>query len=292
MSSLTSITSSSAASYLFSKIDTSGKGYINEEDLVTAFSSLTTTSDTSASSVFSQLDSDSDGKITESEFTTSLTQLSEALNTQYDQSRMQGAMPPPPPSSEEDEGFTEDELTSQLEEIGDTDSARSTLISSILENFDAADTDSDGKVSNTEAMAYAEENDIATASSASTTTTSSTSSTSTTGFTVEELTSQLEEIGSTDSARSSLISSIVANFDEADTNQDGVVSNAEAMAYAEANDITTTASSDTSSSSSSDSGSTSVSDAQIYQQIMELMRAYGTPDSFQSTLNTLISTSA
>lgn len=292
MSSLTSITSSSAASYLFSKIDTSGKGYINEEDLVTAFSSLTTTSDTSASSVFSQLDSDSDGKITESEFTTSLTQLSEALNTQYDQSRMQGAMPPPPPSSEEDEGFTEDELTSQLEEIGDTDSARSTLISSILENFDAADTDSDGKVSNTEAMAYAEENDIATASSTSTTTTSPTSSTSATGFTVEELTSQLEEIGSTDSARSSLISSIVANFDEADTNQDGVVSNTEAMAYAESNDITTTASSDTSSSSSSDSGSTSVSDAQIYQQIMELMRAYGTPDSFQSTLNTLISTSA
>jgi len=298
MSSLTSVTSSSAASYLFSKIDTSGKGYINEEDLVTAFSALTTTSDTSASSVFSQLDSDSDGKITESEFTTSLTQLSEALNTQYDQSRMQGAMPPPPPSSSEDEeGYTEDELTSQLEEIGDTDSARSTLISSILENFDAADTDSDGKVSNSEAMAYAEENDIATTSSTSTTTasasaTSSTSSSSATGFTAEELTSQLEEIGSTDSARSSLISSIVANFDEADTNQDGVVSNTEAMAYAESNDITTTASSDTSTSTSSDSESTNVSDAQVYQQIMELMRAYGTPDSFQSTLNAMISTSA
>ena len=87
MSTLTGISSySSAASYLFSKIDTSNKGYINEEDLVSAFSSLTSTSDTSASDVFSQLDSDSDGKITESEFSSAL----EALNARVARNAKQG----------------------------------------------------------------------------------------------------------------------------------------------------------------------------------------------------------
>ena len=158
MSTLTGISNySSAANYLFSRIDTSNKGYIDKDDLVSAFSSLTSSSETSASDVFSQLDSDSDGKITESEFSSAL----EALNSQYDASRMQGAMMPPPPPPADDKGFTEEELTSQLEEIGDTDSGRSTLISSILENFDAADTNQDGTVSNAEAMAYASANDIA-----------------------------------------------------------------------------------------------------------------------------------
>lgn len=281
MSTLTGISNySSAASYLFSKIDTSNKGYIEKEDLVSAFSSVTSTSDTSATDVFSQLDSDSDGKVTESEFSSAL----EALNSQYDASRMQGAMMPPPPPPTDDEGFTEEELTSQLEEIGDTDSARSTLISSILENFNAADTDGDGKVNGAEAMAYAEANGISTTPSSTAST-----STSTSGFTAEELTSQLEEIGSTDPMRSTLISNILENFDEADANQDGTVSNAEAMAYAKANDITTGSSGDSSTSTASDSESTSVSDARIYQQIMDLMRAYGSQDTEQSFLSSLTS---
>lgn len=290
MSTLTGISNySSAASYLFSKIDTSNKGYIEKEDLVSAFSSVTSTSDTSATDVFSQLDSDSDGKVTESEFSSAL----EALNSQYDASRMQGAMMPPPPPPTDDEGFTEEELTSQLEEIGDTDSARSTLISSILENFDAADTDGDGKVNGAEAMTYAEANGISTTPSSTASTPTTPSGTS--GFTAEELTSQLEEIGSTDPMRSTLISNILENFDEADTNQDGTVSNAEAMAYAKANDITTGSSGDSSTSTASDSESTSVSDARIYQQIMDLMRAYGSQDteqSFLSSLTSAISTSA
>ena len=306
MSTLTGINSySSAASYLFSKIDTSSKGYIEEDDLVSAFSSVTSTSDTSASDVFTQLDSDSDGKVTESEFSSALQALAETLDTQFNQARMDGAMPPPPPppsGSTDDSGFTEDELTSQLEEIGDTDSARSTLISTILENFSAADTNSDGKVSNSEAITYAETSsastttESATETTATDTSTTTTASSASTGFTVEELTSQLEEIGSTDTARSSLISSIIENFDTADTNQDGTVSNSEAMAYAKANDITPTASNNSASSESgSDSGNTDVSDAQIYQKIMDLMRAYGsqsTGDSFQTSLKSVISTLA
>ncbi len=216
MSTLTGISSySSAASYLFSKIDSSNKGYIEKDDLVSAFSTLTT-GETNAEDVFTQLDGDSDGKITESEFSSALETLAETLNSQYDQSRMSGMMPPPPPppASDSESGFTEEELTSQLEEIGNTDSARSTLISSILENFDAAD-----------------------------------------------------------------------------TNQDGVVSNAEAMTYAQANNITTDQAA--SSSTTGDGSDSSLSDAQVYRQIMELMHAYGgeSGNSFLSSLASSISTS-
>jgi Ca2+-binding EF-hand superfamily protein len=167
MSSVSSISSSTnyGAYSLFSKLDTSGKGYIEESDLQTALASVSSADSSDTSELFSQLDSDGDGKVTEDEFTTVLSKLAESLESQYNQSRMEGAMPPPPPpvEAEDDTGFTEEELTSQLEEIGSTDSARSSLISSILENFDAADTNEDGTVSNTEAMAYAQSSGTSTA---------------------------------------------------------------------------------------------------------------------------------
>ena len=208
------------AESLFSQLDTSGKGYIEASDLESAISSLgSSTSDLSASDIFTQFDSDSDGKVTQDELTNTLQKLSEELNSQFDQARMQGAMPPPPPPSDSASaaGFTEEELTSQLEEIGGNDSARSTLISNILENFDAAD-----------------------------------------------------------------------------TNQDGTVSNAEAMAYAQAQGNTMSANADRAEATGTEDGSR-VSDARIYRQIMELMRAYGTqgPEgSFLSSLDSAISTTA
>ncbi len=174
------------ATDLFSKLDTSGKGYIQQSDLESALSGLTSTSSTSsstasASEIFSQLDADGDGKVTKDEMTSSFTKLAEELDNQFDQSRMQGAMgnmPPPPPQN--DTGFTKDELNEQLSEIGTSDTQRSSLISTIVQNFDAADTDSDGKVSFREAMAYDQSNKTSSSSSTSTssssTTTSSTSS--------------------------------------------------------------------------------------------------------------------
>ena len=152
---------------LFSQLDTSGKGYIQESDLESALSGLTSSTSTqSASDIFSQLDSDSDGKVTKDELSTSIKKMAEELDSQFNQMRMQGGMPPPPPSGaqESDSGFTKDELTSQLSEIGSSDSARSSLISKVIENFDKADTNSDGKVSFQEAMAY----DQSTATSTST----------------------------------------------------------------------------------------------------------------------------
>ena len=168
------------ASDLFSKLDSSGKGYIQESDLESALSAIIgsssssntdSTGTASASEIFSQLDSDGDGKVTEDEMASGFQKLADALDSQFEQSRMQGAMPPPPPP-QNDTGFTKDELTEQLSEIGSSDSGRASFISNVVENFDAADTNGDGKVTFQEAMAYNE------SSSSSSTTNSSSSTTS------------------------------------------------------------------------------------------------------------------
>lgn len=161
---------SQMSSRLFSALDTKSQGYLEKSDFVSAFSKISNSSNSSSSSstsvddVFSALDSDSDGKVTESEFASTLSKLQEELDGQFNQMRMQGqgghggpqgmgGMPPPPPQGN-DAGFTKDELSSQLEEIGSSDSQRSSLISKVVDNFEAADTDQDGKVSFSEAMAY------------------------------------------------------------------------------------------------------------------------------------------
>lgn len=172
MSSISSI--SSLASTLFARLDTKSQGYIEKTDLQSAFDKLATSSSaSSADEVFSSLDSDQDGKITESELSSSLQKLADQIDSQLDGMRMSsamgamggsGGMPPPPPA--DDEGFTQDELSSQLDEIGSTDSKRSSLISNIVANFDEADTDGNGKVSMQEAMAYDQANSSSTSNSA------------------------------------------------------------------------------------------------------------------------------
>ena len=271
--------SSSAVETLFSQLDTTGKGYLEKSDLSTAFSQISSSSTSSASvdDVFAKLDSDSDGKVTEDELSSGLDALASELDAQFNQMRMSGAMPPPPPPSDSDTGFTQDELESQLSEIDSNDSQRSDLLNKIVANFDTADTNSDGKVSFAEAQAY-DQSTSSTASSASSTSTTASSSTDS-GFTVDELTQQLSEIGSSDSKRSDLLNKIVANFEAADTDGDGKVSNSEAMAYDQSS----------ASSTASATDSTTSSDLAIMKRIMELMDAYaltsGTDSS--SVANTL-----
>ncbi|NLC23196.1 EF-hand domain-containing protein [Oxalobacter vibrioformis] len=165
---ISSISSSISSwnSSLFSKLDTQDKGYLEKSDLQSALESVTAVAGTASSEniddIFSKIDSDADGKITENELGTALAQLAEELDNQFFQSRiergMTGDMPPPPPpegmGETDSAGFTLEELTSQLEEIGSSDSKRSALISNIIENFEAADADGDGKVSMEEAQAY------------------------------------------------------------------------------------------------------------------------------------------
>jgi Ca2+-binding EF-hand superfamily protein len=180
---VSSLSSATSISQLFAKLDTKSQGYLDKSDFISAFSKIGSDSSSSAAEdVFAALDADSDGKVTESEFSTTLSKLQEELDSQFNQMRMQGhggqgpqgmgGMPPPPPP-QDDQGFTKDELSSQLKEIGSSDSKRSSFISNVVQNFDAADTNGDGKVSFAEAQAL-----NSTSSSDSTTTSTTSSATS------------------------------------------------------------------------------------------------------------------
>jgi Ca2+-binding EF-hand superfamily protein len=171
---------------LFSKLDTTGKGYIEKSDLQTALGKLSqsdsSSSSTSAEDMFSKMDSDGNGKVTKEEMSATLEKIASKLDGPFPRMRMQGGqgdMPPPPPpqdGGQDDQGFTKDQLTSMSEELSSTDSERSQVMSDIASNFEAADTNGDGKVSGSEARAYEESKNSSDATSS--TDTSSTSSAS------------------------------------------------------------------------------------------------------------------
>jgi Ca2+-binding EF-hand superfamily protein len=172
---------------LFSKLDTSGQGYLSKSDLETAFNKVSSSSDSSSSSnvddLFSKLDSDGDGKVTKQEFSDTLSKLADQLTNGAMQAG--GGMPGmgmgggmsgmgmPPPQGGSD-GLTKDQLSSLADQTSGTSSGASSQVSDLLKNFDKADTNGDGKVSFTEAMAYQQSSD----SSSSSTSTASTSSSS------------------------------------------------------------------------------------------------------------------
>lgn len=174
---------SQMASRLFSKLDTKQQGYIEKSDLSSAFSQISSNvqSSTSVDDVFSALDSNSDGKVTKDEFSSVLAQLQEQMDSQRMQKAgghggPQGAGGPPLPPPKDDAGFTKEELTSQIKSSDSSDS-RTELMSKIVNNFTAADTNSDGKVSFTEAMAYDQSSQTKSSSSTSDSGSSSNSST-------------------------------------------------------------------------------------------------------------------
>jgi Ca2+-binding EF-hand superfamily protein len=297
---------SQMASKLFSKLDSSNQGYIEKSDLQSALNQISDSSGSSSSStssasssssvddIFAKLDTDGDGKVTKDEFTSSLKKLSDELDNQFNNMRMNGfggqqggAMPPPPPDGGQrggaggqggsDSGFTKDQLSSQLNEIGSSDSKRASLLSNVVNNFDSADSNGDGKVSFTEAMALQQSLDSANGTSSSSST-ASTKGVGDAGFTKDELSSQLDEIGTSDSQRSALISNVLDNFDTADSDSDGKVSFKEAMALQQSLDSSSSSSSSSSSTSSDSSSSNSsslASDAQLMKTIMQLAQAYG-----------------
>ena len=161
--------STQLAETLFSKLDTSGQGYIQKSDLQSAFDKIASTSGSSSTSavdeLFSKFDGNDDGKVTKQEFSDTVKKLSAQLDAHFSSTRMQNAMPgggmsgmpPPPPPPGQGPSLSKDELSSTLNQIGSSDS-RSNMMSNILNNFDAADTNGDGKVSFKEAIAYDQAN--------------------------------------------------------------------------------------------------------------------------------------
>lgn len=179
MSSISSINSSTTSQYagvgqhrrpdpskmvddIFSKLDTKNQGYLEKSDLESALSSVGSASSSgsaSADDVFSALDGDGDGKVTKEEMSSSLQKLADELDSQFNQSRMSGAMggmPPPPPGGGRGEGEDQGMTLDQMQSVADStsDSKLSELLNSVASNFDAADANSDGKVTQQEAMAY------------------------------------------------------------------------------------------------------------------------------------------
>ena len=242
---ISSVSSGNWVNSLFSKIDTKKQGYIDKAELQTALeqiSSDTNSSKTSVDKIFSKLDADNDGKITQQEMSDGVKKLAAELDSQFNASRIKGSGGA---SSAEYAGFTKDELTSMVKEIGSTDSKRTTLMTSIINNFDKADTDGDGKVSRQEAMAYDQANQI-----------SSTSSTRGTSAAAGANGPPPPPPPSGSSSSDSTSSS--TTYAAADTNQDGTVTLDELIAYQNANESTT----------SSDSSS-------VMKTIMQMMQAYG-----------------
>jgi Ca2+-binding EF-hand superfamily protein len=158
---------SEMAGELFAKLDTKGQGFIQQSDLESAMSGLSSSSgNASASAIFNTLDGNSDGKLTQSELTTSLKQLEQDLNSQFDRMRMGGQgdksgmppPPPPPPSGGEAPDLSQSQLSEMASALSSTDSRASAMFSNLANNFDEADANGDGKVSATEAMAFNQAN--------------------------------------------------------------------------------------------------------------------------------------
>lgn len=208
---------SQMANLLFTKLDTRSQGYIEKSDLTSAFSQIaenTKSSSTSVDEVFTTLDGDSDGKVTKDEFASVLAKLQEQLSSQLSHGRMHGAggspqgmggMPPPPA---DDAGFTAEELSSQLASADSSDTERTNLISNIVSNFEAADSDGDGKVSFKEAMAY--DQSTKTASSTTSDGTTSTSSANSSNAQVMMKIMQLVHAYSSDSTKDGGIASLLS----------------------------------------------------------------------------------
>lgn len=250
------------AEALLTSMDSDSSGSVDSTEFSSAALALSISDESAISSAFSSLDSDGDGTISTDE-------LSSLFS---DESLMAaGGMPPPPPpppsSTKEDAGYTADELTAIAEEVSSTDNNLASLLSSIVENFDAADADGDGKVTSAEAMAYQRSSQNTTDATETSSTVSAaggmppppppSSSTGLAeddeGYTKDELLTMVDEVSETDSNLASLFESLATNFDEADTNEDGKVSSTEARAYKDSTKAESIGTSDVATQTSEDS---------------------------------------
>ena len=162
------------ANDLFSKLDTAGQGYIQKSDLQAAFDKVSSSSSPSGNTpsvdeMFKQFDGNSDGKVTKQEFSDTVKKVADQLDEQFQSMRMnggvqgggmsgRGGMPPPPggmpPGGGNGGGLTKDQVTTAAKEVGSTDSKASSALTNLAKNFEAADTNQDGKVSLQELVAF------------------------------------------------------------------------------------------------------------------------------------------
>ena len=182
---------------LFARLDTGNKGYLEKADLqATLPGNSAKRSTVPADKLFARLDSDQDGKVTKSELSDAIGKVGDQLNSQLNQSRVgkggQPAAPPSPPPagttvdpadanadgtvSEEEAtayaaqnpaatppanpgpGLSKALLVEQRDAVPATDVRRQAALTKLADNFDAADTNGDGKLSRSEGRAYLKAN--------------------------------------------------------------------------------------------------------------------------------------
>ncbi|MDD2729840.1 EF-hand domain-containing protein [Malikia sp.] len=134
------------ADKVFSRLDSSGKGYIDQADLQAATQQLTSAAASQDASsdvgkLFSALDPDSSGQVSKQEFSDSLQKMADQLDQQRQSSRMENAI-------------AEAGLGGQAGAAGAQGMGGGSKPSNGVRSFEAADLNQDGKVSAEEARAY------------------------------------------------------------------------------------------------------------------------------------------
>lgn len=261
---------------VFSQLDTTGKGYLDAADFESAFESLGLGSgdgsltEAGAEEVVSVLDVDGDGRVTTDDMTQGLQALTSSLGLSRGQDASAslealGGMPLPP-TPEQVLGFTEEELRGQYAtlasaEDADPEDAGTQLLAGILDDFEGADADGDGRVSGEEAMAFAQSLQSATA-----------------------VAEEASETATTSVEGAAAAAAILDHFDAADADGDGLLSSEEAVAYAQAalggtDEVSSDSEVDTSAEAVSASTADGSAEQLVMRRIMALMDAYGSSSS-------------
>ena len=181
---------------VFAKLDTKNQGYLTKDDLQSALgSSADSSSSSQVDALFKTMDSNEDGQISKDEMSSSLKKITEDLDSQMAYVGAQGTggmngMPPgqgmPPPPGD-DAGLDKSQLSKMA---GDASSSGNTQqasdLNSLVQSFDKADTDKDGKVSFKEAMAFKESQSGSTSSQSGNTTNTTAQSTTSQNSSVEQ----------------------------------------------------------------------------------------------------------
>lgn len=260
-----------AAGHLFANLDSQNKGYLEQSDFSSLLNAMPNKAASSKSEeLFSSLDSDGDGQLTSSEFSDNFSTL---LYSAQGTMGAMGSRPAPP----QDSGKSKDELAALLAELEQEDESATEGLQSLLDNFDTADTDGDGKVTMQEAMAYSE----STEGGGDTKLMQGMpppppgvkgGAPKDSGITADELTALLEELGETDPEKTAGIQSLIDNFDSADSDSDGKVSMQEAKSFRESQQ---TESSSLASQVNSSSDSSESIGKLLNRTMQQLMHTYG-----------------
>ena len=172
VASISSSTVNNWSESLFNKLDTKKQGYVDQADLAAALGTDeadATANSEDAAAMLEQIDGDNDGKITKSELSTAISKVADELNAQFDSSRVDktqatGVANAGETASEEDDtavaatgaASTASAARGAPPAGGGGGAAPVSASSTESENkyVQAADTDTDGTVTDEEAAAY------------------------------------------------------------------------------------------------------------------------------------------